>query len=136
MEKRPASAVLPHQTNVMALIDQRRVRHCLGESPIHMTFATRHLETILHDALYASVQPHVRWNRCNLVTQLSHFLGADGRVNGHIPVGIEVRRPVDRVFIANHSEARFRHRLTAIQAVPVGVLHLCGRIAGDDAVAQ
>ena len=56
VEEGPPSAILPGDAAIDTIVDKARIRHCLGETPVHIDFAGRHAPTLVDDSLYPAVQ--------------------------------------------------------------------------------
>ncbi len=90
MEERAATAVLADDSDVMPFGEQGRVGHGLGKPPVHVGVAAGHFRTAFHDALYAAVQPDVRRDARNRLTEFGDAFRTDRRVDLDIPFGIQV----------------------------------------------
>ncbi len=124
MEERAATGILAHESAIVTVLDQGGVGHGLGKSPVHVDLAGRHARAFVDDSLHAPVQFHVRRRLREISRGPVYSFRTDRRVDILIPLRVQVRRPVDRELVADHSEQRLRHGLTAIEPVPVILLHL------------
>ena len=56
MKERAATAVLAGQANLVAFVEQRRIRERLGESPVERQLAAGHPPSVIDDALHLTMQ--------------------------------------------------------------------------------
>ena len=122
MEKCAAPAVLSGNPAIETLIDKAGIGHGLGEAPIHRDLVCGHPDAIGNNALHTTVQHITRRQIGEFFRELGNFSRTQGRIDLCVPVGIEIRTPIHREFIADHAKRRLRHGLAAIETITIAVL--------------
>ena len=103
MKKRAPAAVLADKANIAAITDDRGISHRFGKAPVHLSLAGSHAFALVHNALHPPVELHVRRNAGQELRQFANGCRADRGINFGIPLGTDIRTPVDGELIANHA---------------------------------
>src|ERR1700676_2028896 len=118
MEKSAAAAILPCETDRVALLNEARVREVLGTAPIQRQIAINHFFARLHDGEHARMQTKIRRISRDGFSQDPQTAHIDARLY-RLPIGAEVLAPINGVAIADEPQSRTRLRLALIQTVAI-----------------
>ena len=125
MEKGTTATVLPYESHVVSVYQQRCVSHGLGETPVHSRIARYHFGAFVHNALHTALRSYVRRNGRYRFTEVGNGLRADCGIGMIVPLRIQKWCPIDRKRVSYKTQRRLGNRLAAVESITIVVLQLC-----------